>query len=169
MKYLATTAAFVVMWGCGILSLIFDSPDRYIDREVRPQEMTGTWKIIPTGETEVDAWVMEEPDWGIYLPWKAMSLNEDGSCSVAIEPGWLRAAHADKAAGDLLSCAWKLSEIDNLDGEPVPGLELDLKYPGNYDMLYSLYLYEENGELVLWNFIGDPDDFQTQDFVKSGQ
>lgn len=175
MKVILSIATIAIIYGCGILSLVFDLPERYIDREVKTGEMIGTWSITSDSEAEVNQFVQKYPEWGISAPWKSITLNGDGSCNVKLEISWLSGTSVSPTdaysksviSNDIISCAWGLAKNENLSGKMSPVIKLALEYPGNYGARYSLYIVEENGELILWNFIGDPDDFRTQDFVKS--
>ena len=62
-----------------------------------------------------------------------------------------------------------LAEKENLSNKISPVLELGFDYPDSNGLMTSLYIYEENSKLILWGFIGDPDDFRPQDFVKVEQ
>lgn len=173
MKIFIGLATLVIVYGCGILSFVFDQPERYIAREVITGEMLGTWSITPDSEAEVTQFVQKYPDWGVPAPWKSITLNEDGSCDVKLEIGWLGAASVSPTesysksviSNDITSCSWGLAKDENTSGKTSSVVKLALEYLGNYSALYSLYIVEENGGLILWNFIGDPDDFRMQDFV----
>ena len=42
MKSLSIVASLVIVFGCGIINTIFDLPERYIERDVKAEEMVGT-------------------------------------------------------------------------------------------------------------------------------
>jgi hypothetical protein len=56
-----------------------------------------------------------------------------------------------------------------VNGKDTSMINLYFEYPKNYGMLNYLYIHEENNSLILWYFIGDPDDFRPQEFMKSNQ
>jgi len=149
------------------MSLIFGLPDRYIKRDVKVNEMVGTWSVTPDSESDVNSWVNRYPDWGIDAPWKTFTLNDDGSCKVEIQTDWLSDFYSDLATNHMTSCSWNLAKKENLNNQISPVLELNFEYPNNYTAMFSLYIFEENSKLIVWNFIGDPDDFLPQDFVKT--
>lgn len=172
MKFFSTLAAFAVVFGCGILSAIFGLPKRYIERDVKAEELVGTWNVTPDSESDVNDFVKRFPDWGASAPWKTMVINSDGTCIVEVQIAWLShisdLSHA--GANNRLPCLWRLTRDSSLDGDKVPVIKLDFEYPNDYEMGdYSLYIFEENGELIIWGFIGDPDNFRPQDFVKGEQ
>jgi hypothetical protein len=172
MRFLAAVATLSLVLGCGIMSVIFGLPDRYVHREVQAGEMVGTWQITAKSEDDVNQFVKEFPDWHIMVPLTALTLNADGNCSMNLEPGWSGGGNSDPATTSTLSCAWQLAKENVLsdtdtDDKTTTVLRLgSIDTQNGYYPEYSLYIYEENGRLILWNFIGDPDDFVPQDFAK---
>jgi hypothetical protein len=68
MKLLPALVSVFIVFGCGILSVIFDLPERYIERDVTPEEMVGTWNIISDSEADVREFVAKFSDWHVtYL------------------------------------------------------------------------------------------------------
>lgn len=112
----------------------------------------------------LDEFLEKFPGWGSYAPWKTITLNEDFSCNAQFEDVWVR--HDAFRNSSITSCAWEITEERSVDGEDVPSIRLELTLPENRTSSYSLYIHEENNELILWEFIGDPDDFSTQDYTK---
>ena len=165
MKFISTLTSLSIIFGCGILSLIFGLPERYIERNVKTEEMVGTWSITPDSESEVNDFLQRYPSWGASAPWEAFTLNGDGTCNLKLKTDWLGDSYSDLNEDSVISCSWDLATEKNLSDKWTPVLELDLEYSNNYGALYSLYIYEENGKLIIWDFIGDPDDFHPQDFV----
>jgi hypothetical protein len=167
MKFFSAIGSLSILFGCGIMSLIFGLPERYIERDVKADEMVGTWNVTPDSEADVNKFVGTFPDWGATAPWKTFTLNNDGSCIVEIKNDWLGNFYSDLATVNMTSCSWNLAREKNLSDKISPVLELEFGYPDNYGTaLFSLYIFEENGKLITWNFIGDADDFLPQDFVK---
>lgn len=168
MRFILLTAGFLVIFGCGILEMIFGFPQMYIQRDVQAKELVGKWNITSYGETNVEEWIKTSPDWGIEAPWKSMTLNSDGTCEVQFESAWLlrkTPLPIDAIVPDMLPCSWELSKIRNIDNDKVTGVILgDL----NNDLdPYEFYVFEENGELILWNLVGYVDHLRTQQFTKS--
>lgn len=166
MKFISTVSLLFMLFSCGIFNAIFELPERYVERDVKPEEMVGTWAITSESETDVDNFVTKFPDWGASVPWKTFTLNNDGSCELELEIDWLSKSYSkDIISKSMTSCSWNLAAEENLSNKTSPILKLKLEYPNNLYMLYSLYIFEENSELIVWDFIGDPDDFHPQDFV----
>jgi hypothetical protein len=168
MKFITAVALLSIFFGCGILNVIFGMPKRYIKRDVTPEEMVGIWTITSDSEADVKEFINRFPDWVAYTPWKTITLNDDGTCKVESDLNWMGEDHvSDTSVDKIISCSWELGKEENLNGKQSPVLEWNLEYSSNHGSMRSLYIYEENGELILWNFIGDPDDFRVQDFVKA--
>src|SRR6266498_2905065 len=53
MKLLSAFVSTSIIFGCGILSVIFGLPERYIERDITPEEMVGTWNITSDSEADV--------------------------------------------------------------------------------------------------------------------
>jgi hypothetical protein len=170
MKLLIVFVSISMIFGCGILSVIFGLPERYIEREITPEEVVGTWNITSDSESDVSDFVAKFPDWNAYMPFTSLTLNGDGTCSGEYRANWLD----EVGSGDLsmirtTSCSWDLVKEENLSAKISPVIRLAFRYTNNPDPGggLPLYIYEESDELILWNFIGDPDDFRTQDFMKA--
>jgi hypothetical protein len=155
MRFVLGIVVALVMFGCGIMSLIFGFPDRYIKRDVQVSELVGTWNITAESKSRMqDA----EPYTGLAIPYEYIKLNHDGTCKVDLE-------------NTRLSCSWELTKVPGLESKQVPGITLDFHEGDDYvpDTDYYLYLFEENDELILWTVIDDPDDFNLQEFKKSAK
>ncbi|HNE06172.1 MAG TPA: hypothetical protein PLT08_16725 [Anaerolineales bacterium] len=167
MKFISTVASLFIVFGCCILSAIFELPERYIERDVKVEEMVGTWNLTSDSEADVNTWINYHWDWGIDAPWKTFTLNKDGSCKVEFQSEWL--SSSDLATTNVISCTWKLEKEENLSDKISPVLKFKFEYSDKGTSMFSSYLFEENNKMIVWNFIGDPDDFITQDFVKVKQ
>ncbi len=173
MKFLAGVLASLVIFGCGVLSMVFGMPQPYITRAVDKSELSGIWTLPADTEASMDAFVRRSPHWPAVAPWRSMTLSADNSCRVELALEWLsRMGYAGVSPqvappGVISSCAWHLGEFASVDGKPVPAVSIAVK-SGEYNGGGYLYINEENGGLTLWTFIGDPDDFRTLDFRKSG-
>jgi len=173
MKFILGIVTLGIIFGCGIMSVIFGLPNHYIERAVKADELVGTWNITAESEDSVNEFVKKLPDWSINPPWKTITLNSDGTCLVKLETGWLGdyAYPNDVITNNITSCSWELGTERSLadteaNGKDVPAVKFILDYPNNFSMDLSLSIYEENEELILWDLIGDPDDFNLQEYKK---
>jgi hypothetical protein len=182
MKSLLAIGSVFLFFGCGILSFIFGLPDRYIKRDIETQELAGEWKMTPESEAELNKFRETFPDWPDFAPFKTIQLNSDKTCRVKLEIQWLpnyenspsgippEDIPNDVLTNNILACSWKITKTSGFSdsgNKEVRDIEILISYPNNYDRTYSLFIYEENNALILWTFIGDPDDFVPQDFLKS--
>jgi hypothetical protein len=172
--------------GCGIIEMLFpidNFPQRYIEREVDEIELVGTWKITPDSEPRIKAYFEQIQNgdlyWGpIRVPWKTITLSKDGICQIEFEVSWDNENKVLTQPDAGSTCTWKIEKISGYDKKLSPkqvlGLFVRLEHfneqEGHYYVYYSeCYIVEENNELILWSFIGDPTQVEYQDFKKTNQ
>jgi len=181
-KSLFRISSVFILFGCGIVNLFSEFPQRYIKRNVQTQEVVGKWNITSESEAKLNEFRRSFTYWPVFAPWKTIQLNNDGTCQVKLEIQWLpnyskapteiprEVIPNDVLSNNIIACSWKITNINGFSKEgnntEVPGIEISIDYPNNYSSTFSLYIYEENNNLILWNFIGDADDFVPQDFMK---
>lgn len=161
MKTISSILITGMFLGCGIVSLFFPPPDRYIYRDVKPEELTGTWQITAESQSIVDEFIIRYPDFPIAAPYETITLNADGFCLVH----WLKKLDFAMRTG-LLGCKWEIKKSSYTTGKDISLVEFAFEYFGNYTAYRSLNIFEENGELILWKYVGDPDDAVPQEFKK---
>ncbi len=173
MRIISSVLISLVIFGCGIMSVIFGSPQPYIHRDVKTSELLGTWTVTAESAAKQDAGIERFPGWRAMVPWRSMTLTGDHSCQVNLEPKWLGEheisglATAEASHAALASCKWELTTLSSVEDKNVTGLRVDAGTLGQAPIGADFYIDEDNGGLVLWNFIGDPDDFVTLDYRKS--
>jgi hypothetical protein len=180
MKIFASILTIFSIFGCGILSAIFGNPDYYINRTVEPKEIIGSWKITPNSEAEILSFRRSIKDWGIDVPWKAIVFRDNNYCDVKLEISWLNEDNnlptefphniysKDELANNISSCVWEITRTENIDQKEVPIINITLSYLDTSNQIYILYIHEKDSKLILWNVIGDWDDFQTEEFLREG-
>jgi len=169
----------LIIASCGILELLFpiEFPQRYIHRNVQQAELIGTWNITSDSEARTDDYFqqidIERRE--LNAPWKSINFQEDGVCEVEIVENWAVNNTVLQEADARTTCTWKIDSIMGYDEDgdflDVPGVFIRFEhYDKSADAynVYSseLYVVEEDNDLVLWNFIGDPLVFSFQDFKK---
>jgi hypothetical protein len=181
MKFaLALLAPFLLMT-CGIVEFLFplEYPQRYIEREVTQAELIGKWKITSDSVTRVNNYFQQKDVklWALDTPWNSISLREDGTCEVDLELSWSLNDEVLREPDAPATCTWRIDSILGYDEggafRHVPGLFVRFEHYNKeadmYNVYYSeSYIVEENGELILWNFIGDSVS-SFQDFKKASK
>ncbi len=173
MRFLLGIFISLVVFGCGIMSVIFGMPQPYIQRDVNNSELVDTWTVTAESAAQEDAFIARHPTWSATVPFRAMSLSSDGTCKVDIETKWRgdqgvsELPTAKTGQDSLPSCTWELASIPSVENTNVTGIVIDCGMVGQAPLGAHLFINEENGGLTLWNFIGDPDDFITLDYRKS--
>jgi hypothetical protein len=160
MKTISMILTAGILWGCGILSLLFPVPERYISRDIKPEELFGLWQLTAESQTQIMEFETHFPSFGIDAPWQAITLRDGNTCQVQ----WLSNYKAYEK--NLLICSWQIANIGGLSNQDALGIEISFEYYDNHSRWYSLYIFEESNELSLWKFIGDPDDAIIQEFKK---
>lgn len=136
-------AVLLSLASCGL-------PDIRIKRLVDPSEIVGTWELDPgssalAADNSIDRYVAD--------PTKPheITFKEDGTCqyrSVFQMP-----TRFVEASGE-----W---ELGSTEGDPRGSeIDLSLQIEGEGTHSFSLDLREEAGELILWEFWGDPDSWR---------
>jgi hypothetical protein len=173
MKYITGVTILAVMMGCGILNVIFDVPENYVHRDVQNNELVGTWKITPQSETDLKQFLHDFSGWGSNAPWETIKLNNDGTCEVKLIPDWLSKEGGwdyteNVLINNMLSCTWQQSSsLWYPEDHVAKGIQFNLKYADYSINYFYLYVNEAEGEMVLWTFYGDADDFNSQEYKKA--
>ena len=173
----------LLLLACGIGDSIGPGENisqRYIKRQVNHDELVGTWNL--TTDSNIIQTYASIPDTSDYpTPWKAITLNDNGTCHVDFESSWYQQGSDLGKPDALATCTWKLrivSGVDkNLSPIDVPGIDIYFDYLPPNTSVYEAYMFEyfiaeENNQLVLWNFIGDivnGPSFSFQDYKKTGK
>lgn len=173
---LASAFMSLVIFGCYGLGALFGPPPHFINHPVSSEALVGTWNVVPTDVAPKTKFVRDNVYWGADTPWKSMTLNADGSCVVTIEPSWVPSLVGTQTplpsgvtASDyyrVSGCTWVLADIAINESETVTGIYIHVPGPwtGGTE---PMYINEENGELILWSFIGDPDEVMYLDYRKA--
>ncbi len=176
-----TTFCFltVLMISCGICDILLPVtiPQRYVERRVQDDELIGLWKLTSDSEARIDTYIRGDSSRSIGQPWKTMSINDDGTCQVQIESGWMRDNENILNETDALSsCTWRSKEVlgYNEGGafRYVPGLSFRFEHFNSQNEIYEIYstelfIAEENNELIVWEYIEGPFEIiKYQDFKK---
>lgn len=153
-----------------------DIPKRQLNRQVENAEVIGTWKLTPTSEAQLNAMTKQEASWGIDSPWQSITLLNNSACQVELETSWLP-AHSDilKQTGTLASCVWELENVsgvyENNGVRNTAGVVLKFEHYNQPADIYELYVselrfFEQDDKLILWEYIGYPNNAKYQDYEK---
>jgi hypothetical protein len=174
--WIIPTAMLASILACGGLAMLFedDVPKRDVKHIVKFEEfIIGTWEMTEKSNNYVENQarrVIQNDVWGINAPWRKIELRADGSCYTALERSWLGKHLQEIANKDYSACSWNLKKETVMVREQnsdVFYLGVTFHYSGKFTSWgTSFYIAEENDKLVLWSFIGDPDDYLYQDFIK---
>ncbi len=172
MRFFSSIFVTLVVFGC-FIGGILGGPQPSIQRTVKNSELVGTWKATTDSAARQDAFMMENPDWGAMDPFRTVSLNADGTCSISIESAWLGnqgasvSPTANAGAEESRPCNWEQASLYGVENQTYPGIVIKVGMAGLDQGQYRLFITEDNSSLELWNFIGDPDSLTMLTFRKS--
>jgi hypothetical protein len=133
------------------------SEDRYLHRDVRPEEVAGLYKLTPDSAQIIsnDAYV------GITDPsQRSILIRPDGTCHFSTFTYVARSAVSPSAPVAPLDaeCRWT---VDRSKRQQLT-LLLSVEPP----KAAQFYFAEQNGTLLLWQFADDPDDWKYVEYRK---
>ena len=130
------------------------SENRYLRRTVRPEELVGNWRATEFAITSLRYIGVREH---LTASDHRLVLRADGSCSIRMIMN-IGGSSPDHRTYDT-GCRWRLEQWDHqalmFDLEPPPPVG-----PPHY------YFDEENGRLMLWQYVTDPDAWKYMEFEK---
>jgi hypothetical protein len=151
MRRIALTVFVVAAVGCQF------SENRYLTREVRPDELVGTWRAT---EFAIKSLRDLGVDDHLTVNEHAIVLRADGSCSIRTIMNLPIDGPADYRTYDS-GCRWRLGNVGH------QALEFDLTPVPEVGGPYY-YFAEEGGRLLLWQYAADPDAWRYMEFEKHG-
>jgi hypothetical protein len=162
-------ASIVILLGCPQLR---GSPDRHIHREVKPSELTGTWQA-----TNASLERIIHEGYSLYTAPKeqCFTLFKDGTCEFNGYPWYLYNPAAQEQKKDYMRSMtgrWTIAKESTWvlhRSVEVPALQIDIETKeGNItgSIIITLFIVEEKGNIILWEYIGDPDYLTYMDFAK---
>jgi len=169
MKFIFAFSILIITFSCcGLLeaTLPLEWPQRYIEREVESDELVGVWELTSNSEREIKNYYSQRNE-AVELssPWKTIVLNQDGSCSVEFVLDW-NSWEILEYASTLETCTWKKEQLLGYNERglsmDVLGVRFGFEYHdpitgANRGIVPQLYIYEDDGELILWDFYGVPE------------
>ncbi|MEZ4937407.1 MAG: hypothetical protein R2799_07420 [Crocinitomicaceae bacterium] len=149
-------------------------PKRQIDRKPTYRELVGFWEITSSSIQSVEKWQEKYPDWDNGFPYESFFLKEDSSVLMPLKPNKLfwRENFSKQSLEDTLKGVWSIKKEPVIygDDDSTYIVSIRLDYYENSKRTHmeflDLIIAEENGELILWTFLGDPDQVIYQDYKK---
>lgn len=146
---------FVAMVACLSLALTSCqwSEDRFLDRAVSTEELVGSWTLTPAGVRDLrSSGIESEARRSLHV----IRLDGDGSCEFnTFLPSEIRADRPPRVVSS--SCTWELSEGRRQS--------LSIELPGADSR--ATYHFSDEGELLIWQYIGDPDAWRYVEYSKA--
>ena len=146
----------LALTGCGRLTPL---PDRNLKRKVADTDVVGTWKLTSQslGQLTRDGYIVD-PSHALSITFHADGTLEFASVMDGIS-GW---GTYVEGLGN-----WALEHDTSGDSniEKMNALRLDI---GGAEVIDRRYLNfaEEDGQLLLWNYYGDPDSWEFMEYER---
>ena len=182
MKFTAIIFFPFLILTCGIIEFLFpvQFPQRYMDRDVEPKELVGTWQVTSDSQSRIDIYLQQQDEfWPISpAPWNSIILNDNGSCKIELESSWAVDNEVLNEADALPTCTWKIDRLLGYDEQGssnyVTGLFVRFEHYNEQEDRYYVYysesfIAEEDNKLVIWNFIGNPSQIRYQNFERTNR
>lgn len=169
----AQLAVFALLPGCDEL---FGLPERHLERSVSRSELVGLWSAT-AGSMEV----LKRAGYRdhVSVDDHRFELREDGSCSFRSFPHYAGPQAVVEVAGRIpvpgyisveAGCSWRVvsDRIYVLNKErQVPVVELRMSSRRAPILMSARFSVDErDGRLLLWDYVGDPEEERYIDFVR---
>jgi hypothetical protein len=158
-----------------IIDAFLTLPDRTVKRNIDENELYGDWTITVQSLNFIDKQQSDYPDWkSITFPVLTFKLKTDNTVEAWLAKKYIPISifeyPEDVIDSTVISGIWKI-EKDTLYKKASDvgyGNKLNLKFDfkGNRIFFINLDISEQNGKLILWSYIGDPDNLYYQEFMK---
>jgi hypothetical protein len=134
------------------------SEDRFLEREVASEELVGTWVLRPESVQDLDSIGVQIGD-DRSSHW--LELASDGGCELrTFLPADVELTGAPPAVTSS-RCRWELTQ-----GGAHQQLSIELLDAPGKTIRYS-FTETNGGELVIWQYIGDPDAWRYLEYSKT--
>lgn len=135
------------------------SEDRFLDREVAPEELIGSWVLRPESVQDLDSiGVQIGDDRSLHR----LELESDGGCELqTFLPADVELTGPPPAVTSS-RCRWELTQ-----GGAHQQLSIELLDAPDKHIHYN-FTEASGGELVIWQYIGDPDAWRYLEYSKVG-
>lgn len=148
-------------------------PDRTVKRDVFDYELYGDWILTGQSLKYLNKQQTDYPDWeSITYPSLRFELNEDKTVKAWIYEKYLsisffkyRVTVNDSA---LISGKWTIGK-DSYRTDTISTFKNKLYLDFNINAIVTLDIAENDGKIILWSYIGDPDNLYYQEYKKIGE
>jgi len=132
------------------------SEDRSVNREIQRSELVGTWSITPDGIRDMKEIGHKT---GLTPSDQVIELRVDGTCSFR---GFLEPSEPEhpKPAVFGVGCRWRVSNFSKH-----PELWLGIESEPKNQTYFNIF--EDQGHLVLWRHVADPDAWKYLELAKT--
>ncbi len=145
-------------------------PDRTVKRDVLDNELYGEWILTGQSLKYLNKQQTDYPDWeSITYPSLRFELKENKTVDAWIYKKYLPISffkyHVTVNDSAVISGKWTIGKDSyNVDTASTYKNKLFLDF--NINAIVSLDIAEQDGKIILWSYIGDPDDLYYQEYKR---
>lgn len=174
---LVVLVTLLSMLGC---RRIIGAPNRHIGRDIDRSELVGVWRITDNSLRQ-----LVDVGYSLHITVEEheLVLREDGSCNVRTYTYTINNPSLEDQKKYYIdsvtwtTCTWKLVRLISYVRHnivDVPGIEIKVTTRTKseqynvelFSTTMNFYIEEEKGNILLWDYIGDPDYYRYLDFIR---
>jgi hypothetical protein len=145
-------------------------PDRTVKRDVLDNELYGDWVLTGQSLKYLNKQQTDYPDWeSITYPSLRFELNEDKTVKAWIYEKYLPISFFKYPVtvndSVLISGKWTISK-DSYSTDTISTFKNKLYLDFNINAIVTLDIAEKDGKIILWSYIGDPDNLYYQEYKR---
>jgi hypothetical protein len=145
-------------------------PDRTVKRDILDSELYGDWILTGQSLKYINRQKTDYPDWeSITYPSLRFELNEDKTVKAWIYEKYLPISFFKYPVtvndSVLISGKWTISK-DLYSTDTISTFKNKLYLDFNINAIVTLNIAETDGKLILWSYIGDPDNLYYQEYKR---
>lgn len=145
-------------------------PDRTVKRDILDNELYGEWILTGQSKKYLDKQQTDYPDWeSITYPSFRFELKENKSVKAWIYKKYLPISFFKYPVVDidsaLISGKWTIGK-DSYSTDTILTFKNKLYLDFNINAIVTLDIAEKDGRIILWSYIGDPDNLYYQEYIR---
>lgn len=145
-------------------------PDRAVKRDILDSELYGDWILTGQSLKYLNKQKTDYPDWeSITYPSLRFELNKDKTVKAWIYKKYLPISFFKYPVtvndSVLVSGKWTVSK-DSYSTDTISTFKNKLYLDFNINAIVTLDIAEKDGKIILWSYIGDPDNLYYQEYKR---
>jgi hypothetical protein len=149
-----------------LFSCVSDLPKRSIDRKPKFNELIGKWQITTKSVEVVEKFKQKFPDWDVQFPFESFELLADSTVKIVFKVNSIfgMGQYDFFTNSNIVHGKWHLILKPLIYGDKDSCFQIEFELSlednnrkGKIISFLNLVVAEENEKLILWYYLGDPD------------